>query len=132
MEEKKLASNGILWKFAIGQMGWAALAGVISNCLVFYYMPEDSLLEQGQTLFITQSAVFLGFLTVIGGITALGRQRVFRAYDLGEDTVIVEDAIRNFLSERPSVLIAQKGALRRGSRGFVMSTAEQRMSRFVT
>ncbi len=71
--EKKLASNKILWMFAIGQLGWAALAGVISNCLVYYYMPEDSLLSQGHTLFITQSAVFLGFLTVIGGITALGR-----------------------------------------------------------
>ena len=32
--EKKLASNKILWMFAIGQLGWAALAGVISNCLV--------------------------------------------------------------------------------------------------
>ena len=71
--EKKLASNKVLWMFALGQMGWAALAGVISNCLVYYYMPEESLLEQGQTIFITQSAVFLGFLTVIGGITALGR-----------------------------------------------------------
>ena len=71
--EKKLASNTILWLFAFGQLGWAALSGVISNCLVYYYMPEDSLIAQGQTLFITQSAVFLGFLTVIGGITALGR-----------------------------------------------------------
>lgn len=70
--EKKLASNGILWKFAIGQLGWAALAGVISNCLVYYYMPEQSLIDQGQSLFITQTAVFLG-LTVIGIITALGR-----------------------------------------------------------
>ena len=71
--EKKLASNKLLWLFAIGQLGWAALSGVISNCLVYYYMPEDSLLSQGHTLFIVQSAVFLGFLTVIGGITALGR-----------------------------------------------------------
>ena len=71
--EKKLASNGVLWKFAAGQLGWAALSGVISNCLVYYYMPEESLINQGQTLFITQSAVFLGFLTVIGMITALGR-----------------------------------------------------------
>ena len=71
--EKKLASNKILWMFAIGQMGWAALAGVISNCLVYYYMPEDSLLSQGHTIFIAQSAVFFGMLTIIGGITALGR-----------------------------------------------------------
>ena len=71
--EKKLASNKILWMFAIGQLGWAALAGVISNCLVYYYMPEDSLLSQGHTIFIAQSAVFFGMLTIIGGITALGR-----------------------------------------------------------
>ncbi|MBQ2680847.1 MAG: MFS transporter, partial [Eggerthellaceae bacterium] len=73
MMEKKLASNKILWMFAIGQLGWAALAGVISNCLVYYYMPEDSLLSQGHTIFIAQSAVFFGMLTIIGGITALGR-----------------------------------------------------------
>ena len=71
--EKKLASNGTLWMFALGQMGWAALAGVISNCLVYYYMPEEDLLAQGHTVFIAQTAVFLGFLTVIGAITALGR-----------------------------------------------------------
>ncbi len=71
--EKKLASNGILWMFALGQLGWASLSGVISNCLVYYYMPEQDLLSQGHTLFITQTAVFFGFLTVIGGITALGR-----------------------------------------------------------
>ena len=70
--EKKLAGNGTLWMFAIGQLGWAALSGVISNCLVYYYMPEQSLLDQGHMLFITQTAVFLG-LTVIGIITALGR-----------------------------------------------------------
>ena len=71
--EKKLASNKILWVFAIGQLGWASLSGVISNCLVYYYMPEDTLLSQGHTVFIAQTAVFLGALTVIGIITALGR-----------------------------------------------------------
>ncbi len=73
MEEKKLASNGLLWVFALGQMGWAALSGVISNCLVYYYMPEEDLLAQGHTIFIAQGLVFLGFLTIIGVITALGR-----------------------------------------------------------
>ena len=71
--DKKLASNKILWVFAIGQLGWASLSGVISNCLVYYYMPEDTLLSQGHTIFIAQTAVFLGVLTVIGIITALGR-----------------------------------------------------------
>ena len=71
-EGKKLAGNGILWLFAIGQLGWSMLSGIISNWLVYYYQPGESLLSQGQQLFITQGAVFLGF-TVIGLITAFCR-----------------------------------------------------------
>lgn len=74
---KKLASNKILWIFAIGQLGWATLSGIISNWLVYYYQPGESLLSQGQQIFITQGAVFLG-LTVIGLITASGR--IFDAF----------------------------------------------------
>ena len=76
--EKKLASNKILWVFAIGQLGWSTLSGIISNWLVYFYMPGETLLAKGHTLFITQTAVFLGFVTIIGGITALGR--VFDAF----------------------------------------------------
>ena len=75
---KKLATNKILWLFAIGQLGWSTLSGIISNWLVYFYMPGESLLAKGHTLFITQTAVFLGFVTVIGGVTALGR--VFDAF----------------------------------------------------
>ena len=70
--EKKLASNKILWVFAIGQLGWSALASIVSNCLVYYYMPGESMIARGQTIFIAQTAVFLG-LTIIGLITAMGR-----------------------------------------------------------
>lgn len=77
MEQKELASNKVLWLFAIGQLGWATLSGIISNWLVYYYQPGETLLAQGQTLFITQGAVFLG-LTVIGLIAAVGR--VFDAF----------------------------------------------------
>ena len=95
--EKKLASNKILWLFAVGQLGWAALSGVISNCLVYYYMPEDALLSQGHTLFITQTAVFFGFLTVIGGIPALGR-----VFDAVTDPLIASfsDRCRHKLGRR--------------------------------
>ena len=72
MEEKKLASNGVLWRFAIGQLGWAILSGIISNWLVYYYMPSETLMSQGWQIFITQGAVFAG-LTVIGLITGCGR-----------------------------------------------------------
>lgn len=77
MEEKKLASNKTLWVFAIGQLGWATLSGIISNWLVYYYQPGEALLAKGQQLFITQGLVFLG-LTVIGIIAASGR--IFDAF----------------------------------------------------
>ena len=76
--EKKLATNRVLWLFAIGQLGWSTLSGIISNWLVYFYMPGDALLAKGHTLFVTQTAVFLGFVTVIGLVTALGR--VFDAF----------------------------------------------------
>ena len=77
MNEPKLASNKVLWIFAIGQLGWAMMSGIINNWLVYFYQPGESLLAQGHTIFITQGAVVLG-LTVIGVISALGR--VFDAF----------------------------------------------------
>lgn len=70
--EKKKITNKVLWIFAIGQLGWSMLSGIVSNWLVFYYMPENSEIQAGQKLFITQTSIFLG-LTVIGVITAIGR-----------------------------------------------------------
>ncbi|MBR2835441.1 MAG: MFS transporter [Coriobacteriales bacterium] len=68
----KLASNKILWLFAVGQLGWAMLSGIITNWLVYYYQPGQDFLSKGQQLFVTQGAVVLG-LTIIGIITASGR-----------------------------------------------------------
>lgn len=72
MEAKELADGRILRRFAIGQLGWAILSGIISNWLVYYYMPTETLLGQGMEIFITQGIVFAG-LTVIGIITGCGR-----------------------------------------------------------
>ena len=72
MGEKRLANGAVIRKFAIGQLGWAILSGIISNWLVYYYMPSETLVNQGMTVFITQGIVFAG-LTVIGIITACGR-----------------------------------------------------------
>ncbi len=69
---KKKITNKILWLFAVGQLGWSMLSGIVSNWLVFFYMPEDSQIELGQKTFITQTSIVLG-LTVIGCITAIGR-----------------------------------------------------------
>ncbi|MBR4554289.1 MAG: MFS transporter [Ruminococcus sp.] len=68
----KKITNKVLWTFAVGQLGWSMLSGIVSNWLVFFYMPEDKEIEAGQRLFITQGTIFLG-LTVIGIITAIGR-----------------------------------------------------------
>ena len=70
--EKKLADGRIMRNFAIGQLGWALLSGVVSNWLVYFYMPSEEVIARGMPLFITQGIVFAG-MTVIGLITAFCR-----------------------------------------------------------
>lgn len=74
---KKL-TTGKIWQFAAGQFGWAMLSGIISNWLVYFYQPDEVAISQGQTVFIPQGLAILGIITVIGGITAMGR--VFDAF----------------------------------------------------
>ena len=65
----KKVSTKIKWVFAIGQLGWSILAGLVSNLLVNFYLPDET--GNGVITFVT-SATFIG-LTVIGLITAAGR-----------------------------------------------------------
>ena len=65
----KSVSSGTKWVFAIGQLGWSLLSGIIANLLVNFYLPDST--GGGVITFVT-SATFLG-LTVIGIITACGR-----------------------------------------------------------
>ncbi len=71
MEEKKIASNKILWIFAIGQLGWSTLAGIITTWMVKFYEPDE--LPKGHSYFTPQGRIFLGLLTALGVITAVGR-----------------------------------------------------------
>ena len=71
MSTKKIATNKVLWIFAIGQLGWSLLSGIIANWLVFFYQPSQEELDKGQLLFIPKGT-FIG-LTAIGIITAFGR-----------------------------------------------------------
>lgn len=68
----KKVTNKVLWIFAIGQLGWSILSGIVANWLVFFYQPNAEAIASGQTLFITQGPVILG-LTIIGVIAAVGR-----------------------------------------------------------
>ena len=65
----KQVSLGTKWIFAIGQLGWSLLSGIIANLLVNFYLPDST--GDGVITFVT-SATFIG-LTVIGIITACGR-----------------------------------------------------------
>ena len=59
--------------FAIGQLGWATLSGIISACLVRFYMPTGDDLAKGAVQYITPVLMIGGILTILGLITALGR-----------------------------------------------------------
>ena len=53
--------------------------------------------------------------------TAMGRERIFDAYDVGVDTFVFERGIVGHLHERPSMLIVEKRALGRRGRGRVLT-----------
>ena len=69
----KSLQKGKMWLFAIGQLGWAILSGLISNWLVYFYQPDETAVLAGQKLLLPQGLVIFGVFTVIGGVTALGR-----------------------------------------------------------
>lgn len=68
----KKVTNKVLLIFAIGQLGWSMLSGIMTNWLVFFYQPAPEVINKGLTIFVRQGAVLLG-LTLIGVIAALGR-----------------------------------------------------------
>ena len=62
--------------FAIGQLGWSLLSGIISAWLVTFYLPTGGPtgdIAAGATQYIVPGLVIGGFMTVLGLITALSR-----------------------------------------------------------
>ncbi len=74
----KRLSKSKMWLFAIGQLGWSILSGIITNWLVYYYQPDEAMVQAGQTVFIPQGLAILGIATILGAITAFGR--IFDAF----------------------------------------------------
>ena len=83
MNTKRLTKKQ-MWIFALGQLGWSLLGGIISAWLVAFYLPTKEVKEgitynyfSGTTLdfytLITPGLIIGGFLTIIGLITALCR-----------------------------------------------------------
>lgn len=100
----KKVSAKTKWIFAVGQLGWSIPAGIISNLLVNFYLPDST--GNGVITFVT-SATFIG-MTVIGLITAAGR-----VADAVTDPMIanLSDHCRHRLGKR----IPYRGHLRLGS-----------------
>ena len=59
--------------FAVGQLGWSMLSGIISAWFVTFYLPTQSDIEGGAQQYIIPGLVIGGFLTILGLITALSR-----------------------------------------------------------
>ena len=59
--------------FAIGQLGWSLLSGIISAWFVTFYLPSQGDIDAGATQFIVPGLIIGGFMTVLGLITALSR-----------------------------------------------------------
>ncbi len=59
--------------FAVGQLGWSTLSGIISAWFVTFYLPTQNDIDSGALQYISPGLVIGGFLTILGLITALSR-----------------------------------------------------------
>ncbi len=69
----KSLTKGKMWCYAIGQLGWSIISGLIGSWLVYFYQPNQEAINDGMISLIPQGRVVLGILTLIGLVTALGR-----------------------------------------------------------
>lgn len=65
MKELKHLTHRQMWIFAIGQLGWSLLGGIINAWLVTFYLPT----EEGITKLVPSGLIVFGILTVLGIIT---------------------------------------------------------------
>ena len=62
-----------MWIFAVGQLGWSILGGIINTWLVTFYLPTQSSVEAGAKFYLPTGLVIFGVLTVLGLITFVCR-----------------------------------------------------------
>ena len=92
----KHISKGKMWVFALGQMGWAILGGIISSWLVYFYQPEQGIINLGHQTYVTQGNI-LGVFTIVGLVAMVGR-----IFDAFTDPIIatVSDKSKHRLGRR--------------------------------
>lgn len=69
---KKLTKS-VIWRFAMGQLGWSLLSALVTNWVISFYEPNQEMLDAGQIIFLPQGRIIFGIFTILGGIFALGR-----------------------------------------------------------
>ena len=62
-----------MWIFAIGQLGWSILSGIITTWLVTFYLPTSGSVAAGAKFYVPTGLVIFGVLTVLGLITFICR-----------------------------------------------------------
>lgn len=62
-----------MWIFAIGQLGWSILGGIINTWLVTFYLPTQSAVDNGARFYVPTGLIIFGVLTVLGLITFICR-----------------------------------------------------------
>ena len=62
-----------MWIFAIGQLGWSILGGIINTWLVTFYLPTQGSVEAGAKFYVPTGLIIFGVLTVLGLITFICR-----------------------------------------------------------
>jgi len=62
-----------MWIFAIGQLGWSLLGGIINTWLVTFYLPTADDRAAGAIQYLTPGLIILGVITLLGLITAICR-----------------------------------------------------------
>ena len=62
-----------MWIFAVGQLGWSILSGIVNTWLVTFYLPTRESVEAGAKFYVPTGLVIFGVLTVLGLITFVCR-----------------------------------------------------------
>ena len=59
--------------FAIGQLGWSILGGIINTWLVTFYLPTESSKDAGAIFYVPTGLIIFGVLTILGLISFICR-----------------------------------------------------------
>lgn len=59
--------------FAVGQLGWSILSGIITAWLVTFYLPTSADIKAGAPTYLPSGLIILGILTILGLISFICR-----------------------------------------------------------